>query len=563
MLFTTTEKCKSVQKSDGTVACMLLEGCCLAHDKCRSDGAIGNKNRIHCTQADCSWELDDTDVTGREGTCKQKPALINGGTGASYACVAAVADVATLVDSDKVEGTLTAGTTKNDDFTPKPPQPISGCCILTEGINPFKITCVDNNERVCSDVNSELITRGLLEGDIMHASFKPTQRCAELRTCTDVVSTKATTKTTQPTTPATPPATVNPLRSIRLFLSFTVGVRNLAVRVFLGQAAYTNTRILAAAEGLFGLAASTPSTLAAAAVSYRGGGVQINFDAIPAQYLPGQAALDVSVAAVNRDSPQKLKGIFLKVCADESNPGLAAIELRLARVEVYSSTPQGIAVPTAPNTEAPLTGAPPSPTPQRVTVPKQFTKPSDDTTTLAPIIITEPPTTTKTTTRDPDAPSTAEPTTQKQRFVAAGGLSKVDDKTINDRLDVGDLGVSNTRVNSDSKSGEAKKVNPSTVAVVGVLMFLILIAGVLVIYHMKKKMDTVASDPNYVRGMGQVYGNPAYNPAYPSGPSGGAGGSEADEGYLDIQEAARRAQQGGGQAAKGKKKGLIRQESLC
>jgi hypothetical protein len=559
MLFTTTEKCKSAQNSDGTAACMFLEGYCLAYDRCRTDGA--NKNRILCTQADCSWEPADMDVTGREGTCKQKPAVINSGTGASYTCVAAVTDVATLADSDKVEGTLTAGTTKNDDFKPKPPQPISGCCVLTEGVNPSKITCVDNNELVCTNVNSELLTRGLLENEIMHASFKPTKRCAELRTCTDLVSTKATTKTTKPTTPAPPPVTVNPLTSIRLFLSFTRGQQNLAVRVFPGQSAYIKIAILAAAEGLFGLSTRTPSTLAAAAISFRGGGVQINFDAIPTQYLPGRAALDISVAAINQNSPQKLGGIFLKVYADESNPELAATQLRLARVEVYSSTAQGIAVPTAPNTEAPLTAAPPSPTPQRVTVPKEFTKPSEDLTTLAPTTITEPPTTAEPTTRDPNAPSTAEPTTQKQRFVAAGGLSKVDDKTINDK--VGDLGVSNTRVNSNSKSsGDTKKVNPSTVAVVGVLMFLILCAGVLVIYHMKKKMDTVASDPNYVRGMGQVYGNPAYNPAYASGPAGGAG-SEADEGYLDIQEAARRAQQGGGQAAKGKKKGLIRQESLC
>jgi hypothetical protein len=88
------------------------------------------------------------------------------------------------------------------------------------------------------------------------------------------------------------------------------------------------------------------------------------------------------------------------------------------------------------------------------------------------------------------------------------------------------------------------------IVVIVVLLFGI---GGLVIYRMKMKLDVTASDPNYVRGGGAAFGNPAYAPA-------GAAIDEANEGYLDIQEAARNAGKTKGTKKKG---GLVRQESLC
>merc|ERR1711865_1082972 len=62
----------------------------------------------------------------------------------------------------------------------------------------------------------------------------------------------------------------------------------------------------------------------------------------------------------------------------------------------------------------------------------------------------------------------------------------------------------------------------------GIVMVMVGV-GVLVICRMKQKLDVTASDPNYVRGGGAAFGNPAYAPA-------GGAIDEANEGDLDIQE---------------------------
>ena len=101
-----------------------------------------------------------------------------------------------------------------------------------------------------------------------------------------------------------------------------------------------------------------------------------------------------------------------------------------------------------------------------------------------------------------------------------------------------------------ASEGKASGMGGTTIAVIIIVVLLLAGAGGLVIYCMKKKLDVTASDPNYVRGGGTAFKNPAYAPA-------GGQIDEANEGYLDIQEAAKRAK-------KPKKKGgLVRQESLC
>jgi hypothetical protein len=105
-----------------------------------------------------------------------------------------------------------------------------------------------------------------------------------------------------------------------------------------------------------------------------------------------------------------------------------------------------------------------------------------------------------------------------------------------------------------STAGEVKATISTTTIIVMVVIVVILVGSVgLVIYCMKKKLDVTASDPNYVRGGGAAFGNPAYAPA-------GGAVDEANEGYLDIQEAARNAGKKKGTKKKG---GLVRQESLC
>merc|ERR1712195_271777 len=96
------------------------------------------------------------------------------------------------------------------------------------------------------------------------------------------------------------------------------------------------------------------------------------------------------------------------------------------------------------------------------------------------------------------------------------------------------------------------KTSATTIVIIIVIVLVMVGVGVLVICRMKQKLDVTASDPNYVRGGGAAFGNPAYAPA-------GGAIDEANEGYLDIQEAAR----GANKKAKKKKGGLVRQESLC
>ena len=110
------------------------------------------------------------------------------------------------------------------------------------------------------------------------------------------------------------------------------------------------------------------------------------------------------------------------------------------------------------------------------------------------------------------------------------------------------------KIAATSTAGQVKATISTTTIIVMVVIVVILVASVgLVIYCMKKKLDVTASDPNYVRGGGAAFGNPAYAPA-------GGAVDEANEGYLDIQEAARNAGKKKGTKKKG---GLVRQESLC
>lgn len=124
-------------------------------------------------------------------------------------------------------------------------------------------------------------------------------------------------------------------------------------------------------------------------------------------------------------------------------------------------------------------------------------------------------------------------------------------------VDATAAGMSEIKFNeiaATSTAGQVKATISTTTIIVMVVIVVILVASVgLVIYCMKKKLDVTASDPNYVRGGGAAFGNPAYAPA-------GGAVDEANEGYLDIQEAARNAGKKKGTKKKG---GLVRQESLC
>lgn len=105
----------------------------------------------------------------------------------------------------------------------------------------------------------------------------------------------------------------------------------------------------------------------------------------------------------------------------------------------------------------------------------------------------------------------------------------------------------NPRVKADTVDSDSSNIDTVEVVVVVVVMILILIAGLAIIYCIRRHLEDRAMEMGSAM---QTYGNPVYQ----------AGAvDEAGDGYLDVNEG----QKGMPRAAAPAKKGLVRQESLC
>jgi hypothetical protein len=311
-------------------------------------------------------------------------------------------------------------------------------------------------------------------------------------------------------------------------------------------------------------------------LAWRAGGIEVKFPANLDACRPEQAVLDSAVVKLNNIAgssrrerrqlvavPGSLKLVYLKA-ADarslekyEGDAQYSQKQLFAAHADQYRTT--DAVAPTAPlPTQTPAPEVTTQPKAAQKTVP---VTPKRETSTAAPVTtprVTQPPQTdgagnivetTSTITTATDTTTTTKTLDRSDPEALAKWLEAIE----NGATKKPEAGDASDLKNSNSAAAAKTKVpvKGSTIAVVVVVLVLLIGVGGFVIYCMKKRLDHVASDPNYVKGGGgSAFGNPAYE---------GANIDEANEGYLDIQEAARKANK----KPAAKKGGLVRQESLC
>lgn len=559
MFFSETH-CKNAPKPDNMThtRCVYREEQCFKYDVCRTaDANIGEEE---CEQYDCSWKRDNPDSL--EGLCTAK--LSDSFDSGDYSCVPV--DFADVGSTFSTNAPTTAASA------------VYGCCLISRGtIFDKELTCLDDEtKQECNDVEDEFRSNSN-SGTGDGAVFKDGE-CKEVRkygkyTCQQGKDAYDTTTITTATTVPKVNTQVKP--DTRIFVQLTDSFQN---QMYLNgqQSSTTPSKLLKAFQPILNL---PPSIIAngnsgvngKSMISYRAGGIEIKFPAsLGAGDKPELADLRQGVESANkratgsRQRRAKAPGhklTYLSMAGARQlvkNPAeYTQREAYIAGIEMYNTATVAAGdVPTAP-----IPTLPPPP---------------ETTKAVVAAVKTLPPTKPRTTSTE--APPTTQPTTQPTIPPKTDGAGQVVLTTVTvtttttlplDRsdaeavaaflaeqaakatkkpaaADADELDAQNTAATAKSKT----KIKGGTIAVVVVVLVLLMAAGAFVIYCMKKRLDHVASDPNYVKGGGGgAYGNPAYE---------GASIDEANEGYLDIQEAARKANK-----KPAKKGGLVRQESLC
>jgi hypothetical protein len=575
-LYFTESACNEAPRGDlPHPKCMYLDDTCLTYDKCRTANA--NDNEEACNELGCSWENAPGGGLGMGvGVCKKPLGEID--TKSNFKCVPVDAGDISNDDNLFVEFSTAPPTTTLD---PK------GCCKIEKNLfAPKEINCHEELTAVeCADLATSIgsstgkwttgtAIRGATCAD---AAAEGIKLCPQGKT-TVFVPTTTTVKTTTPK-----PYTLVPAE-YRIFVSV---LNENGAKVLLQDAQDSAKRplLLSKFKTLLNLPQSIlydQTVNAGKMIFYTRGGIEIRFPTpgIKDEHRPEFKALKAAVRKMNKDATggrrrrakppggqlSYMKVIGRKPCSykDADNTGCTFGEPIIAAIDGPKKTFVGAAegymvdetdeaaVPTAPVPTIPAvitTKKPaiaiktlPATTRTRTTTTKttrfQYTRPTNTKTATTATITT--------TTIDPAAPTTTVITTTVT-------IDRSDIGAIEESIEDGatEAPPENQNSNADDAASEGKaKVGGTTIAVIIIVVLLLAGAGGLVIYCMKKKLDVTASDPNYVRGGGTAFKNPAYAPA-------GGQIDEANEGYLDIQEAAKRAK-------KPKKKGgLVRQESLC
>jgi len=544
----TQDNCNNAPRGDLThPKCMYLDGQCLAYDTCRTVNA--GESADNCKEAGCSWESNDP--TGNNGVCKKKLGEID--SESNFECVPV--DIADVSEEEvNIQFSTVKPTTTLD---PK------GCCVITEGLFNPEVSCEDDfSLSRCVQYGTDMMASGKWGSATLQAATTCADAAAEgVKLCpqgktTVYVPTTSTVKTT-----TTKKYTlVDPAYRIFVNVQNSKGVKLLVDDV---QKSITATKLLPIFQDLLDLpfAIRYDSKNAGKMFFYRAGGIEIRFPkSLDDKYRPEAKVLAAKVRKMNADATGSRRRaavtgaplVFLSATGAKGTSGLQKVFIAGAEDFMFEDN---AVMPTAPIPTVPAVITTKQPVVAQKTVPRTTRTFTSITKTTA-YRWTPRPTVTRTAT-----------TTTTVVTLAPGETSTVTSATTTtktiDRANIeGYLNSQETVKDSESSSADAKtktveveKVGMSATTIVIIIVIVVLLFGIggLVIYRMKMKLDVTASDPNYVRGGGAAFGNPAYAPA-------GAAIDEANEGYLDIQEAARNAGKKKGTKKKG---GLVRQESLC
>ena len=554
LLFTKT-KCEGADRGDlPHPKCSYSEDQCIAYDPCRSVKA--GENEENCDDAGCSWESNDP--LKNRGVCKKKLGEID--SESDFECVPV--DAGAVSEGGNIKFSTEQPTTTLDP---------RGCCVISKGLFDYEVTCAeDYSAKECFDYQVEMTKDGfgftVLRGatTCADASAEGVKLCPQGKTTTiGAAVTPAPKKTT------TEKPNVLVLPSYRIFVTLQ---SKQGAQVMLAdqqrQSVLTSLMNTFASEEFLNLDGYYDSSVAGKMFFYRAGGLEIRFPkSIPDQHRPLQERIRKKVLKLNNDATGNRRRRAVtgaKVASLSFTRAVGPARLDAVFVagmsDYFYDADDESNMPTAPVPTAPAVRTTTRPLVVKLTAPS---------TTRTTVTLTPDPDADTTITRWVYVPKTtiptAPPTPAPTEYAGPPTTSATTTTTIDRSLEGIEARIAETATLKpqavDGESASAKiggvepkaKVAGGTIGIIIVIVVLLLAAFGGAIYRMKQKLDVTASDPNYVRGGGAAFGNPAYAPA-------GGAIDEANEGYLDIQEAARNAG-----AKKKKKKGgnLVRQESLC
>merc|ERR1719272_2435235 len=509
---------------------------------------MGGESAENCMDAECSWES----TTATDGVCKKKLSDID--SQSNYECVP--------IDAANVDESEGGG---NIQFSTKAPATTldpEGCCLIKPlfGGSLADFRCEDDYTKFqCDDYAQQALLAGNFESTVLFPAeacqdvvVTGLKGCPQGRTTVYVDTTKTTVK------PTTKPYTLAPT-DYRIFVNLQ-NKKGLQVSLNPTQSAITASKLVPIFQELLKLPTAIKydaATTGGKMFFFRAGGLEIRFPkTLEDQHRPDAKVVRARVRKMNEDAGggdrrrrgvngAKIAYLDVTLASGQSKKDLVFVA---GASDYYYDAADTSNQPTAPVPTKPVVVVTTRPLVAKKTVPTITRTRTTKTTTTAKWMRQETKTyttTTETVTSTTYTGTTIAPTTTTRT------IDRSNADSIGDFIGLGSEGVDQSATVAPYVAPKVK-TSATTIVIIIVIVMVMVGVGVLVICRMKQKLDVTASDPNYVRGGGAAFGNPAYAPA-------GGAIDEANEGYLDIQEAAR----GANKKAKKKKGGLVRQESLC